>query len=368
MSNIDVRSVIDAFTVPGDFVSAKPFGSGHINDTHVVTMQQARGPTRYLLQRINHHVFHDVPALMQNIARGCDHMRERLAAAGVSDPSRRTLTLVPTHAGPPYHRDPQGNHWRMFLFIENTRGFDVVESPEQAFAAARAFGELQELLKDLPGERLHETIPHFHHTPRRRQALEHAIETDACNRAAQVQHEINWVRSQRDWAGSLIAMQEQNLIPERITHNDTKLNNVLFDDTTGQAICVIDLDTLMPGLVAYDFGDLVRSSTTDTAEDEPDPTKVTMRLPYFDALARGFLEGTAGCLTPREIDSLPLGAMVITLTIGIRFLTDHLQGDVYYKTHRPHHNLTRARTQFALVDSMKRQQDAMHSSIQAAVQ
>ena len=360
----DLHSVAAAFRIQGDFAQARPYGSGHINDTYAVTFDQAGTPLRYLFQRINDRVFKNVPALMDNIARVSAHAQARLAAQGRPDASRRALTLVTTRDDQPYHRDDDGNHWRAYLFVENATGHDIVQSPEQAYQAARAFGHFQKLLVDLPGPRLHETIPDFHNTLKRFEAFEAALHADAHNRAANARPEIDWLLQRRELASALLQLHAQGLVPERITHNDTKLNNVLLDNHTHEALCVIDLDTVMPGLALYDFGDMVRTSTSPVAEDEPDPTRVAMRLPMFEALARGYLEAAGGFLTPDEVAALPLAGMVITLTIGTRFLTDYLNGDTYFKTHRPDHNLQRCRTQFALVDAIQAQRDDMDAIVQ----
>ncbi len=359
----DLHKVADAFQIPGDIRGVTPYGSGHINDTYVVTVDQAGVPVRYLLQRINHKVFTDVPALMANVQRVCEHTRNRLIAEGCEQVSRRCLTLVPTRDGQAYHHDERGNDWRVYLFIEGATGHDIIESTEQARSAAYAFGTFLKCLADLPGDRLHETIPDFHHMRKRFGAFELALRADALDRAAAAKPEIEWLLARRDLAGSLLKLHAQGELPERITHNDTKLGNVLIDDATHEAICVIDIDTVMPGLAAYDFGDLVRTSTSPVAEDEPDVRKVTMRMPMFEALASGYLQAAGDFLTPAEVKHLPLGAMVITMTIGMRFLTDYLQGDRYYKPRRPEHNLERCRTQWALVDSMEAQCEAMDRCI-----
>jgi Ser/Thr protein kinase RdoA (MazF antagonist) len=299
---------------------------------------------------------------MSNIARVTSHARTRLIEAGCNEPTRRALTLVRTHEGANYHVDSAGEYWRAYLFIEGARGYDIVENEKHAYEAAKAFGEFQKLLADLPGERLNETIPDFHNTRKRFAAFEAALEKDALQRADNVKAEIDWVFAHKHLAGALLELHEQGTMPERITHNDTKLNNVLLDNETGEAICVIDLDTLMPGLALYDFGDLVRTCTSPVAEDEPDTAKVTMQMPMFKALANGYLAAAGTFLTETERNNLPLAGMVITFEIGLRFLTDYLQGDTYFKTKRIGHNLDRCRTQFALVDSMIKQKAEMQTA------
>ncbi len=361
----DPRTIASAFQIQGDLVPAEPFGTGHINDSYALAFDHAGRRARFLLQRINHEIFTDVPALMSNIGRVCTHVRSRLAAQGVRDLDRRVLTPIPTREGSLFHRDSTGSFWRIFTLIEGARGYERAASPQQAYTAARAFGAFQRLLSDLPGDRLAETIPNFHHTPTRYAAFDEAVKQDRFARVAHARREVEWFLEHRELGATLIRMRDNGLAPQRVTHNDTKLNNVLIDDLTHEAICVVDLDTVMPGLSLYDFGDLVRTATSPTAEDEKDITKVDMQMPLFDALARGYLDETRSFLTPAEVENLPVAGMVITLTIGLRFLTDFLQGDTYYKTHRPGHNLDRCRTQIALVDSMKRQEALMRDCVAA---
>jgi Ser/Thr protein kinase RdoA (MazF antagonist) len=248
-----------------------------------------------------------------------------------------------------------GNFWRAFHFIEGTRTVDVVESPAQAFQVAQAFGRFQKLLADLPAPRLHDTIPDFHHTPKRFAALEKAIAADAFNRSASAKAEIDFALRHQAICSALLAAQ----LPERVTHNDTKLNNVLLDAATGEGLCVIDLDTVMPGLALYDFGDLVRSAANPAREDEHDLAKVEMEFPLFEALLRGYLSGAGNFLTTAEKSLLPIAGQVIAFELGLRFLTDFLEGDAYFKTHRAGQNLDRCRVQFKLVESMRRQEAAM---------
>lgn len=355
----DLRVLSDAFRLRGEFKSGAPYGSGHINDTFALTMDEGGAPVRYILQRINHRIFRDVPGLMENVQRVTTHAARRTAAAGVADASRRALTLIPTRDDQPVYRDAAGGWWRCYVFIEGARTYDVIEHPRQAREAARAFGEFQKLLVDLPGGRLRETIPHFHDTRRRFENLQKAIETDACGRAAEAREEIAFVRDHEPVVDVLLKLNASGEIPERVTHNDTKLNNVMIDDVTQEGICVIDLDTVMPGLALYDFGDMVRSATNSAAEDEGDVSKVQARLPIFEALVEGYLAAARSFLTPAELAHLAFSGRLITLEIGMRFLTDFLDGDVYFKTKRPGHNLDRARNQFALVRSLEAQQSAM---------
>jgi Ser/Thr protein kinase RdoA (MazF antagonist) len=352
----DIRAATRQFPLRGEFISAAPYGSGHINDTYGIVFDQGGTRLRYILQRINHLIFKNPPALMDNIQRVTAHLAQK--STGQSDPSRRVLTLIPAQDGQACHRDAEGNYWRLYIFIEKARTFDAVENPRQAFEAAKAFGQFQKLLADLPAPRLHDTIPDFHHTPKRFAALERAMAADVVNRAQQAKPEIEFALRHRAATSVLLDAR----LPERVTHNDTKFNNVMLDDATGEGICVIDLDTVMPGLALYDFGDMVRTTTSPAKEDERDLSKVTMQFPMFEALARGYLT-SADFLTPAEKKLLPFAGALITLEIGLRFLTDFLAGDTYFKVHREGHNLDRCRTQFKLVESIEQQQAAMEKLV-----
>jgi aminoglycoside phosphotransferase (APT) family kinase protein len=354
----DLRSVARAFQVHGEFRSAEPYGSGHINDTYCVWFNQAGSPVRYILQRINHQVFQNPMALMENVQRVTSHLAAKVADQ--PDCSRRALTLIPTRTGDAVHVEADGNHWRAYLFVEKARTYDAVESTDQAFQAARAFGRFQQLLSDLPEPRLHDTIPDFHHTPKRFAALERAIESDAVGRAKTARSEIAFALARRSITGILL---EANL-PERVTHNDTKFNNVMLDDASGEGVCVIDLDTVMPGLALYDFGDMVRTTTSPAREDEQDLSKVTLQLPMFEALVRGYLASAGQMLTAAEKRHLAFSGKLITFEIGIRFLSDYLSGDPYFKVHRDGHNLDRCRTQFKLVESIEQQEEAMTKRVE----
>jgi len=295
---------------------------------------------------------------MENIQRVTAHLAVKVA--GQPDVSRRVLTLISTREGVSYYLDEQGNYWRAYLFIEKARSYDAVENPRQAFEAAKAYGQFQKLLADLPAPRLHDTIPDFHHTPKRFAALTNAVESDRFNRAADAKREIDFVLKHASITDALINAG----LPERVTHNDTKFNNVMLDDETGEGICVVDLDTLMPGLALYDFGDMVRTTTSPSKEDERDLTRIEMKFPMFEALARGYLAAAGGFLTPAEKKLLAFSGKLITFEIGMRFLTDFLGGDTYFKVHRNGHNLDRCRTQFKLVESIERQEDQMNELVE----
>lgn len=359
--NYDLREIASHFVVFGQFQSGAPFGTGHINDTFRITYDQAGTTINYILQRINHNVFKNPVAVMENIGRVSEHMKQKLV--GLPNSSRRSLEFHPTTDGSYVYKDAEGNFWRLYSFVEKARTYDVVETPEQAFQAARAFGAFQKELFDLPGDRLIDTIPFFHHTPKRFEALEEAITKDVAHRAASCKAEIEFCMKRKNICSKLLDLHAAGKLPERITHNDCKLNNVLIDDISGEGICVIDLDTIMPGFIHYDFGDMVRTSTSPAKEDEKDLSKVTMRFEMFEALARGYLEAMGSALTPLEKELLPFAGKLITFTIGIRFLTDYLNGDVYFKVHREGHNLDRCHTQFKLIESIEEQEEKMNALI-----
>jgi hypothetical protein len=354
----DLHAIAPHFQIEGKYLSAAPYGNGHINDTYCVAFEQGTTNVNYIFQRINHCVFKNPVALMQNIQRVTSHLGNKIKHD--RDNTRRALTLIPSHDGQPFHCDEQGNYWRAYIFIERARTFDTVESPRQAFEATKAFGNFQALLADLPAPRLHDTIPDFHHTAKRFVTLEKAIEADVANRAQFAKPEIDFVLRRKNICSLLLDAG----LPERLTHNDTKLNNVMLDETTGEGICVIDLDTVMPGLALYDFGDMVRTMTSPAKEDEKDLLKVTMQFPMFESIIRGYLASASGFLTKQEKQLLPASGKIITFEAGIRFLADFLVGDVYFKVHRDGHNLDRCRTQFKLVESIERQEDKMNKLVQ----
>lgn len=359
----NLKYISSQFAILGDFVSAEPYGTGHINDTYASTFDQGGTAIRYIHQRINHNVFKKPAIVMENIERVLIHLHGKTADGAFTDLHRRVLTLVPSRTGASFVRDPEGNTWRTYIFIEKASTYDVIETPQMAYHAAKAFGEFQKLLADIPGERLHETIPGFHDTPQRFNTLKEAIKADAMNRAKDAKAEIDFASGYEKNVGLLIEAQKNGRIPERITHNDTKLNNVMLDDKTGEGICVIDLDTVMPGLTLYDFGDMVRTATRSGTEDERDLSKITFKHEMFDALSHGYLETAGGFLNEAEKEFLAFSGQLITFEIGIRFLTDFLQGDVYFKIHRPGQNLDRCRTQFKMAQEMIRYRDDMEKTV-----
>jgi Ser/Thr protein kinase RdoA (MazF antagonist) len=362
-----LRRISKQFQIYGEILHAELCKIGHINETYTATYDQGGMRVRYVHQKLNQNVFKKPTEVMDNLMRVTMHIRRRLEEAGAKDITRRVLTLVPTRDGESFHRDPKGDYWRTFVFVERVQTFETVETPRQAYQAARAFGQFQHQLVDLPGARLHETIPDFHNTRKRFDALVAAIDQDRSNRAQSAKQDIAFAIKQEKIVDVLLKATAKGKIPERITHNDTKFNNVMLDTQSGEAMCVVDLDTVMPGCVLYDFGDMVRTTTSPTLEDELDLGKVEMRMSMFKELARGYLESVGSFLTKAERAHIAFAGRLITFTIGIRFLTDYLSGDTYFRVHRPHHNLDRARTQFKLVQSIERQEETMQKFVDAVV-
>jgi len=360
-----VGAIASRFQIPGDFLGAIPYGSGHINDTFAAWYNQGGTCLRYLHQRINTTIFRDPVALMENIGRVTTHIQGHLRRQEAMDRSRRGMILIPTDTGDALLKTAGGECWRTYVFIEGAHTRDAIQGTKEAYEAARAFGAFQGLLADLEGGRMHETIPDFHHTPRRLAALDQMVAKDPLNRVAEVGEELAFVRERSVWTGRLIELQAAGHLPERVTHNDTKLNNVMLDNASGKGLCVIDLDTVMPGLALYDFGDMVRTATSPAAEDEQDLSKVEMRMEYFEALVHGYVESAESFLNATELEYLAFSGKLITLEIGVRFLTDFLAGDVYFKTKRERHNLDRCRTQFRLVASIEEQEEAMNHLVRS---
>jgi Ser/Thr protein kinase RdoA (MazF antagonist) len=359
----NLRAISALFDMRADFVHAYPYGSGHINDTYCATFDQAGQRIRYIIQRINHNVFKQPELLMENIERVTSHALNRLLAMDHPEARRRTLTCIPAHGGRSFAKDLQGNYWRVYPFIERARGYDVLETNEQAYQAARSFGEFQKLTADLGGDRLHETIPNFHHTPKRLEALKAAIEADVSNRASEVKPEIEFALARVVDCARITDLIAAGEIPERVTHNDTKLNNVLLDDVTAEGVCVIDLDTTMPGSALYDFGDMVRAATPTLREDDLDLDEMDVRLDRFEAMVKGYLSTARSFLNVAEVAHLAFSGKLLALECGMRFLTDYLQGDVYFKIHRPDHNLIRCRNQFALARAMEKRLPEMEAIV-----
>lgn len=347
----------EEFAAEGRPVWVESYGNGHINDTYLLIREAEEGKRRYILQRINHKIFKEPDKLMENIVGVTGYLREKLCAVG-GDPERETINVIKTVRGENFFRDEQGGFWRMYAFIE---GAVSMEAADEAsfYESAVAFGHFQSLLADYPAHTLHVTIEKFHNTPDRYRKLRRAVEADVCGRAKEVREEIEFALAREKEAGIPQRMLERGELPLRVTHNDTKLNNVMMDEVTGKGVCVIDLDTVMPGLAIFDFGDSIRFGASTAAEDEKDLTLVSCSMDLYEAYVKGFLEGCGHSLTRAEKEMLPEGARIMTLECGVRFLTDYLQGDVYFKTHRAGHNLDRCRTQFKLVADMEQKREIM---------
>jgi hypothetical protein len=359
----EIKEVLSRFALPGELTEYVPFGSGHINDTYRLTYLFGDHTRHFILQRMNKNIFRKPEELMANINGVTSWLRKKIQENG-GDIERETLNLVPDKQGNPFYLDKEGEYWRMYLYIENASCFDQVESENDFYQSAVAFGHFQQLLADYPADTLYETIPDFHNTPDRFRKFQAALEADVCGRADSVKDEIGFVLDREPLTHVLCDLQEQGKLPLRVTHNDTKLNNIMIDNQTGKAICVIDLDTVMPGLSVNDFGDSIRFGASTGAEDEKDLEKVSCDLHLYEVYVKGFIEGCGGALTELELDMLPMGAILMTFECGIRFLTDYLEGDHYFKIHRPEHNLDRCRTQFKLVSDMETKLSDMKAIVQ----
>ena len=341
----------------------KPFGAGHINETYAVYMPGEDGDElSYVLQRVNSNVFKDPAGVMDNIFGVTEYLRNVIREEG-GDPDRETLSYIKTKSGCNYFEDSEGEPWRCYNFIPDSVCYQLVEDPEQFYQSGNSFGHFLKQLSDYPASKLNETIPDFHNTVKRFGTFKFALKRDLKNRAASCRPEIDFVLAREDDCGVLIKQQEEGLLPLRVTHNDTKLNNILFDETTGKGLCIIDLDTIMPGLAANDFGDSIRFGAATAEEDEPNLDLMHFDINLYELYVKGYLEETRDVLTEAEIMSLPWGARLMTLECGIRFLTDYLEGDTYFKTEYPEHNLIRARTQFRLVDEMEQRFEEMEEII-----
>lgn len=348
-----IGEIIRGFDLEENAVECIRFGSGHINDTFRLLRMEEGEPKRYILQRINRIIFRDVDALMKNVSGVTAYLRRIIEQEG-GDPERETLNLVEDVDGKLYRRDSQGEYWRVYHYIEGAATYDEVKEPEDFYQSGKAFGRFRRLLSGYPVEKLTDTIPDFHNTPKRYDNFLRAVEQDACGRVEAAAKEIAFVKERAGELGIVMEAIREGRMPQRVTHNDTKLNNIMIDDETRQAICVIDLDTIMPGASVFDYGDSIRFGANTAAEDECDLSKVSLSLPLFDIYTKGYLEGCAGSLTEEETRLLPMGAKLMTLECGMRFLTDYLEGDTYFKIHRENHNLDRCRCQFALVQDMER--------------
>lgn len=342
--------IIEKFSVAGALVSCERYGEGHINDTFKVTMDDCGREVHYILQRINNRLFPDVERLMHNIELVTEFCRKSVTERG-GDPMRECLTLIRTKDGASYTCE-NGDYFRMYVFIEGATTYQSVRDPRDFYESAVAFGNFANLLAKFDASQLYEVLPDFHNTKVRYENFLRAVEKDICGRAEEVRGEINWVKEHSDLCGKIVDKIASGEIPLRVTHNDTKLNNVMLDDATGKGLAVIDLDTVMPGSLCYDFGDSIRFGCNSAAEDEPDTEKVHFVFDLYKTYLDGYLSAVGNSVTQEEKENLPTGAVLMTYECGMRFLTDYLEGDVYFRTHRARHNLDRARTQFKLVDEM----------------
>ena len=363
-----IARIGDQFAINGDFLYGEELRNGHINTTYRACYRTDDGHVdRYILQRINSYVFKDPAQVMKNVEKVTRHiswkvLRRRKNAAG------QTLTLYPARGGRNYINLPEeGGMWRCYNNIEGTHTYDVVENTRQAYQAGYAFGSFQELVSDMNPEDIRESIPDFHNTPKRFDALQKSAAVDAMHRVDSCKDELELVQSWSSQFSKLVDMQNNAELPTRITHNDTKINNVMLDEDTDSAVCVIDLDTVMPGLSLYDFGDMVRSATCMASEDEKDLSKVRMELPFFESLAEGYLDATHDFLTKAEVDMLAFSGWLITAEIAMRFLTDYLDGDKYFRCDYPEHNLVRARNQLALAKSIRANLPRMQNHIKKLI-
>ena len=352
------NEALNAFSSIGEVEYCEPYGNGHINDTFLTV---AKNRKRYILQRINHQIFKKPDEIMANIAAVTDFIRSKVAAAG-GDVERCTIKVVKTNDGANFYCDSIGSYWRLYEFTERTVTKERVSNMKEFCDCAEAFGNFQNLLSEFDASTLFESIKDFHNTPVRYRNLIKAIEKDPLGRVAEVKPEIDFVLAREEFCKTLEKARENGTLPLRVTHNDTKLNNILFDEATDAPVCVIDLDTIMPGYSVNDFGDSIRFGANTAAEDETDLSKVSLDLELYHAFAEGFLKGCAGKLTDTEVELLPVGAMMMTLECGIRFLTDYIEGDTYFRISRPSHNLDRCRTQFALVADMEAKLEQMKVS------
>lgn len=339
-------------------VEIAPYGNGHINDTYI-----AESDPRVILQRINSTVFKKPEEVMSNILGVTEHLRKKILAAG-GNPDRETLTVIKTKDGENCYKASDKDYFRMYKFIEDTVSYDNVENPSQLYEAARAFGRFQNMLSDYPAEKLYDTIPFFHNTVKRFEDFSRAVQEDKMSRAASVQTEIDFALARKADTRVIVDAIAQGSVPIRVTHNDTKLNNVMLDKNTGEGVCVIDLDTVMPGSLLYDYGDALRFGASSGTEDEQDLDKIWFDLELFETFTKGFLSEVGSTITEKEIELLPFSAKLMTYECGIRFLGDHLNGDTYFKIHREGHNLDRARTQFKLVADIEKKLPEMKAIVE----
>ena len=367
MGNLDpeiiIRKIDGQFQMVGEIIKLEPYGNGHINDTFCVTCcRDGQEQQRYILQRMNKTIFKSPSELMENIVNVTNYLKGEIAEAG-GNPERETLTVIRTREGKAFFTDEDGDSWRVYLFIEGAFCLETVERAEDFYNSAVSFGNFQHMLAQYPADTLHETICNFHNTVSRFEDFKMAVQKDVCDRKKEVQQEIEFVLKREADCHVICDALNIGKIPLRVTHNDTKLNNIMMDQQTGKGICVIDLDTVMPGSALYDYGDSIRFGANTGSEDEQNLDLISCDLNLFEMYTKGFVEGCGGSLTEEEICLMPMAAKIMTLECGMRFLSDHLQNDIYFKIHRENHNLDRARTQFKLVADMENKWEQMNEIV-----
>lgn len=355
---MDFAKLLSNFEIGGEFVSCEPYGSGLINRTYAAVFNEGGKRKRYIVQRINTVLFKNVDGLMNNIRLVTEFNRAEIEKRN-GDPDRESLTLVFTKDGKPYYRAENGDCYRVYVFIEDAKGYDVVEKPEHFYESAVAFGKFAMLLDRFDSSKLFEVLPDFHNTVKRFANFRKSLEADKFNRAKDVKKEIEFALAHENITHKIVDLLASGKMPSRVTHNDTKLNNVLIDTRTDKAICVIDLDTMMSGSVCYDFGDSVRFGCNPCLEDTPETDKVVFDMPLFETYTQGYLSVFGDTITKLERENLPMGAILMTYECGIRFLTDYLDGDVYFRKTREGQNIDRTRSQFKLVSDMESRYDEM---------
>ncbi len=360
---MEFSDILFNFAIDGEFVSCEPYGSGLINRTYVAVYNEGGRRVRYIVQRINTNLFKNVDGLMNNIKLVTEFNRAEIMKRG-GDPDRESLTLVPTKNGGTYFRTEEGDCYRVYVFIENAKGYDVVEKPEHFYESAVAFGKFAMLLDRFDSSKLFEVLPDFHNTVKRFDNFRRSLEADKFNRAKDVKKEIEFALNREKITHTIVDLLASGKMPSRVTHNDTKLNNVLIDTRTDKAVSVIDLDTMMPGSICYDFGDSIRFGCNPCLEDTPETEKVIFNMPLFETYTKGYLSVFGDTITDIERKNLPMGAILMTYECGIRFLTDYLDGDVYFRKTREGQNIDRTRTQFKLVSDMEKRYDEMLSAVE----
>lgn len=359
---MNYEKIMRAFGIQDEVLIAEPFGSGHINDTLRVVVKAENEDKEYVLQRMNTEIFKDPVGLMNNIKKVTEYMKEVILRKG-GDPTRETLNFYPTTEGKMFYIDEEGKYWRLEDMVVRSRSYDLATTPEMFASTGVAFGQFMADLADFPARELVEVIPNFHHTGVRFATFESEVKADRAGRLDTCREEVEFALARKELAETIVKQLANNELPLRVTHNDTKINNILMDIDTDEPICIIDLDTIMPGACAYDFGDSIRFGASSALEDEQDLSKVYMKMDLFEAYTKGYMESVGKTLTPAEAKSLAVGAAVITYETGIRFLGDYLNGDTYFKIHREGQNLDRARTQFKLVADMENKMDEMQAIV-----